>query len=210
MFRTLLLSVLLLAGLSACNKTDDAAPSNNNNNNNNGGGNNGGGNQPQDTFTVYTIQPGNFYCDQSSLKACNLSVLKFQAILDSSCIYTSTNPVNQADINKLYGFADSTFHHQNSARFGWNWMNGQMHIHAYCYADSVRAYKELGTVALNTPFDCSIAVLPGQYIFTFNGKKDTMLRGVQDTVARGYMLQPYFGGDEPAPHLVKIKIREVK
>src|SRR5690606_41284654 len=64
--------------------------------------------------------------------------------LDSSCVYKNPHPENQDDINKLYGFSDCTsLHHANSARFGWNWKDGALRIHAYCYVDSVRQYKEL-------------------------------------------------------------------
>ncbi|HRO42041.1 MAG TPA: hypothetical protein PL009_04370 [Flavipsychrobacter sp.] len=163
-----------------------------------------------DTFITYLIRAGNNFCDNNSYPTAALTSLKFKALFDSSCIYATVDPNNQADINKLYGFADSnTFHQTNSARFGWNWMNGEMHIHAYCYVSTVRMYKELGTVPLNTEIDCRLDVLPGKYIFTLNGKSDTMLRASQEVVAKGYKLYPYFGGDEPAPHDIKIKVKEI-
>jgi len=162
-----------------------------------------------DTFRTFIILKGNNYCEGNDYEVIHQSSLTFKAVFDSSCIYTSQNPDNQADINKLYGFSDcSTLHHANSARFGWNWMNGQMHIHAYCYVDSVRQYKELGTVELNKEISCKIEVLPEKYIFTLNGKQDTMQRYCSDTIAYGVKLFPYFGGDEPAPHDLRIKIKE--
>lgn len=140
----------------------------------------------------------------------SVKMLNFEAILDSSCIYQTKDPHNQADINKLYGFSDSMgHHHTNSARFGWNWMNGEMRLHAYCYVSKERMFKELGTVPLNKKIRCSIEVLPGKYIFTVNGKKDTMLRASQESESRGYMLFPYFGGDESAPHDIHIKIKDL-
>lgn len=84
-----------------------------------------------------------------------------------------------------------------------------MHIHAYCYAGTVRSYVELGTVPLGKAFDCKLYVLPDKYIFELEGKKDTMARGCPDNVAIGYKLLPYFGGNEPAPHDVRVKIREM-
>ncbi|HTN47099.1 MAG TPA: hypothetical protein VL098_12180 [Flavipsychrobacter sp.] len=165
----------------------------------------------RDSFTTYTILKGNNYCEKNEYPIFRQSSLKFKAIFDSSCIYTTVDPVNQEDINKLYGFSDcNTLHHANSARFGWNWMNGKMHIHAYYYADSVREFKELGTVALNKEIICSIELLPEKYVFTLNGKKDTVQRHCSDTVASGIKLLPYFGGDEPAPKDVRIKIKELK
>ena len=166
---------------------------------------------PIDTFTNYIILKGNNYCENNSYPVIKLSSLKFKAIFDSSCIYATVDPNNQADINKLYGLSDcQTLHHANSARFGWNWMDGKMHIHAYCYVDSVRQYRELGTVDLNKEIECSIEMLRKQYVFTLNGKKDTVQRHCSDTVAHGVKLLPYFGGDEPAPHDVRVKVKEVK
>lgn len=163
-----------------------------------------------DSFKTYIIKKGNNYCDNNDYALTQYTYLYFRAILDSSCIYATADPTNQADINKLFGFADCTSHHQtNSARFGWNWEKGAMHIHAYCYAGTVRSYKELGTVVLNKAFDCKLYVLPDKYIFELEGKKDTMTRGCADNAAIGYKLLPYFGGNEPAPHDVWVKIREM-
>ncbi len=164
----------------------------------------------QDSFKTYTIRSGKNFCDNNDYALTQYSFMHFRAILDSSCIYATADPTNQADINKLFGFADCASHHQtNSARFGWNWENGAMHIHAYCYAGTVRSYKELGTVALNKSFDCKLYVLPDKYVFELEGKKDTMARGCADNTAVGYKLLPYFGGNEPAPHDVRVKIREM-
>jgi hypothetical protein len=165
--------------------------------------------QGPDTFITYLIKKGNNYCEKNSYPFTEYSILKFKAILDSSCIYTTALPSNQEDINKLYGFGDcSSFHQVNSARFGWNWYNNAMRIHAYCYADSVRAYIELGTVGIGEEFDCKLTVLPDKYIFELNGKPDTMLRGCTEPKAVGYKLFPYFGGDESAPQDVRVKIKE--
>ncbi len=166
---------------------------------------------PIDSFITYRILKGKNYCENNSYPLWKHSSLRFVAIFDSSCIYTNVDPANQADINKLYGFSDCTTpHHANSARFGWNWINGAIHIHAYCYVDSVRQYKELGTVSLNKEVNCSIETLPGKYVFTLNGKRDTMQRHCTDSIANGIKLFPYFGGDEPAPHDIQIKIKELK
>lgn len=163
-----------------------------------------------DSFKTYIIKKGNNYCDNNDYALTQYTFLHFRAILDSSCIYSTADPTNQADINKLFGFADCASHHQtNSARFGWNWENGAMHIHAYCYAGTLRNYKELGAVPLNKAFDCKLYVLPDKYIFELEGKKDTMTRGCTDNAAIGYKLLPYFGGNEPAPHDVRVKIREM-
>lgn len=162
-----------------------------------------------DSFITFLIKKGNNYCENNTYSITNYTYLHFRASFDSSGIYSTDTAGNQQDINKLYGFADCSSHHQtNSARFGWNWYNGVMHIHAYCYSSTVRAYKELGTVTLNETFDCQLMVLLGKYIFILNGKTDTMNRGCTDNSAFGYKLLPYFGGNETAKKDVKIRIRE--
>lgn len=163
-----------------------------------------------EVFTGYLIKAGNNYCEKNGYPLLTVKAFSFRAIFDSSAIYATVLPENQDDINKLYGFSDSmTHHHRNSARFGWNWAGNALHIHAYTYEHGMRRSKELGTVPLHQAIDYRIAVEPGIYRFTVNGHTDTMTRGSDDTLARGYKLLPYFGGDEPAPHDIVIRIREM-
>lgn len=159
-------------------------------------------------FRTFIIKKGNNYCEGNNYIIGEYGDLRFSAILDSSCIYTTTDPSNQADINKLFGYADcSSHHHKNSARFGWNWYQGALRIHAYCYVDSVRKYREIGTVKVNEEFECKLTLQPNVYIFSLNGDTVKMERGCSDQKAYGYLLYPYFGGDEPSPQDMNIKIK---
>lgn len=165
---------------------------------------------PLDTFKTYIIPAGANYMTGNTYPLFNGTFLHFKAILDSSCIYQTADPLNQADINKLFGISDcSSYHHVNSARFGWNWFQDSMRIHAYWYADSVRYYRQLGTVKIGVAFECRLDVAGGQYIFTLNGKHDTVNRGCAADSIHGYKLYPYFGGNEPAPQTIRIKILEM-
>lgn len=163
-------------------------------------------NTPQ--FQTFIIKKGNNFCEGNNYIIGEYGDLKFSAILDSSCIYTTSNPSNQADINKLFGYSDCTsHHHKNSARFGWNWYQGALRIHAYCYVDSVRTYREIGTVKVNEEFECKLTLQANAYIFSLNGDTVKMERGCTDAKAIGYLLYPYFGGDEPSPQDMSIKIK---
>jgi hypothetical protein len=160
-------------------------------------------------FEKYTIAQGQQYCDKNGYNAIQLSELKFTVKFDSSAIYQTIDPVNQLDINKLYGFSDNNaLHHDFSARFGWRWSNNALRLFAYVYNNGVQANKELGTVAIGTENSCSIKVAGDKYIFTLNGKTDTMPRASTTANAVGYKLYPYFGGDEFAPHTISIWIKE--
>ncbi len=65
------------------------------------------GNLASEDFTTYTIKQGEHYCDGSALLNVEYEALNFIVKFDSSAIYKTKNAVNQADINKLYGFSDN-------------------------------------------------------------------------------------------------------
>lgn len=160
-------------------------------------------------FVKYTILKGQQYSDKSTYKAVKYEQLSFIIKFDSSAIYQTTDPVNQNDINKLYGFSDNNAqHHQYSARFGWRWSNNALRLFGYIYNNSVRSSKEIATVAIGTENNCSIKVSDSTYVFTLNGKSVSMPRTSKTVQAEGYKLYPYFGGDERAPHSIFIWIKE--
>ncbi len=163
------------------------------------------------SFTQYTIKKGQQYCDKSMFNAVEYSELKFTVKFDSSAIYKTSDPSNQYDINKLYGFSDNdSAHHLYSARFGWRWSDNALRIFAYIYNNGVRDLKELGKIDIGTENNCSIKVQEGHYIFSLNNNTDTLLRTSKTIKGKGYKLYPYFGGDETAPHDITIFIKEVE
>ena len=189
-------AILFVLFLSGCSKQSDP----------------GDGVQPPSKypgFKEYFIPKGSNYSRQNEYHAFRGPELSFAAIFDSSAIYQTVDPVNQADINKLYGVSDGNTHHQdNSARFGWNWNGKEIQLYAYCYAGSVREYKYIGTTEIGQAHSYSIRVDNSQYIFQFDNKIEYMHREITDSVLNGYSLYPYFGGDETAPHDVRIYLKE--
>ncbi|MCE7068495.1 hypothetical protein [Dyadobacter sp. CY326] len=170
------------------------------------------GNTPSfgDDFITYTIKAGDHEVDKNSNAPFAATSLRFQAVFDSSCVYKTLVAENQNDINKLYGFSDcSSLHQTNSARFGWNWREGAIRIYAYIYVNGVRQEKELGTAELNETNSFKIALEDNAYIFTYHGVETKMPRHCTGGVGIAYKLLPYFGGDEVAPHEMKIKIRNL-
>ncbi|WP_018613092.1 hypothetical protein [Segetibacter koreensis] len=153
----------------------------------------------------YKILKGQQYCDKSTYKLVEYASLSFVVKFDSTAIYKTTDPANQEDINKLFGFSDNNAQHQQySARFGWRWSNNALRLFGYTYNNSIRSSKELGSIDIGTENNCSIKVSESVYIFTLNGKSQTMPRESKTTKAEGYQLYPYFGGDEVAPHNISI------
>ena len=162
-------------------------------------------------FVEYTIAQGNHYCDKNPVVAVNYQRQRFIAVFDSSAAYQTVDPVNQYDINKLYGFSDNnTHHHQNSARFGWRWSDSALRIFAYVYNDGQVMSREMLSVTVDTPHSFEIEATDNFYIFTVNETKAVMPRTSRTNFGQGYKLYPYFGGDEVAPHAICIRIQESK
>lgn len=162
-----------------------------------------------DGFTKYTIPQGNNYCDGSAYVPVETLELSFLVRFDSSAIYQTRLAENQYDINKLYGFSDNGMdHHQFSARFGWRWSDGSLRLFAYVYNNGAWSAQEIGTINIGATVYCSIKVEGGEYIFTMDKKEVHMPRLSMTAKAKGYQLYPYFGGDETAPHEVRVWIKE--
>jgi hypothetical protein len=160
-------------------------------------------------YTTYLIPAGSHYSTNSSLKSIKTSEMKFVVKFDSSAIYTCIDPLNQADINKLYGFSEGFSNQYNSARIGWNWYGGKLNLYGYVYNKGVRSFAKITSVSIGAEHNCSIKVLGASYIFTVNGVSITLGRALKTTTASGYRQYPYFGGDEVAPHNVTILIRNL-
>lgn len=156
----------------------------------------------------YKIEKGNHFSIGNNYKPLALDTMKFTVWFDSSAIYTTAAPENQYDINKLWGFADNDeHHHQYSARFGWRWSDGALRLFAYVYNEGKVIGQELTVIDIGAKIKCAIAVTPTNYVFIVDGKKTLMPRLANTTLAMGYQLYPYFGGDEVAPHEINVFVR---
>ena len=158
---------------------------------------------------TFLIKNGNHSAEGNSVEMLSRNFLNCQVQFDSSAIYESLNTSNQADVNKLFGFSDCDTHHQeNSARMGWAWSGKGLVLYAYAYVNKERLIKMLATVSLYQPINCSIRAEGNQYYFRVNNLVDSLPRHCSDYNGSRYRLYPYFGGDETAPHDIRIKIKE--
>lgn len=159
-------------------------------------------------YTEYEIKKGH-HSSVIRFNTLTSNTLEFDAIFNESSKYQSNNEANQWDINKLYGFSEcNTQHHNNSARFGWRWLDGNLEIHAYVYNDGERYTKFINNANLNQVHSYSIEIKEKSYIFRMDDNIVIMDRTNKCDVGGYYMLYPYFGGDEKAPHDITIQIRE--
>ncbi len=163
-------------------------------------------------FRTYVIHQGNHYASGHGGEFVQDQTFQFIATFDSSAIYTQQE-ASPRGVNKLRGFSDcGSAHHENSARFGWEWIDSQLLIYAYTYANSVRAYEVMGAVPLNRDVTYTIESVDGEYIFTYRSageiKVQRMKRGCSGKGGVRYLLYPYFGGEAVAPHDIRFKVMD--
>lgn len=169
-----------------------------------------GGNNNTGQFIDYLIAKGGHSSDKNGYKPVTTTEMKFSVQFDSSAVYQTANLNNQLDLNKLYGFSDNNQeHHQFSARIGWRWYNNQLELFGYVYNNGAFTYKYITAIPLNQEINCSIRVQGSSYLITANGITITMVRTATTEQAVGYQLYPYFGGDEVAPHDIRIKVKNL-
>ena len=158
-------------------------------------------------YTTYIIKKGDHYCSPRPLKSVSVTEMKFYAKLNESAIYLTVDPVNQYDINKLWGFSEGIDNQYNSARIGWGYSDGAIRLYGYVYSKGVRYFQEITTVLPNEEVYCSIKISGNTYILSAKGVSVTLPRGTTATKASGYQQYPYFGGDEVAPQDITILIK---
>lgn len=145
--------------------------------------------------------------------------IKFRACFDKSCLYDLESNDNY-DINKLFGFSTTWFHHKQSARVGWRCLNGEkIQLVTYSYNKSQRSITEsdiLGEISPNEWFECEIIDIEHSYVFKLkigfgDGKRIITAKDIKekDWFLFHYLLFPYFGGNQPAPHDMKIFIEKI-
>lgn len=107
------------------------------------------------------------------------------------------------DWNKLFGFSFLRLEaknpvHEDSARWGWRWLNDKIEITPYCYVDS-QIIKDKKVFVIENKTDLAIKVRESFYDFyidnqlvhseKFNHNKRKVL-----------IERPYFGGNNKAPN----------
>jgi hypothetical protein len=161
--------------------------------------------------TVFTIHEGDHYSTPRMLRLFSGTRMDLSVQFDESALYqfTGAAAADQGDTNKLYGFSDCLDSHmENSARFGWRDVGGQIEIRAFTHKDGKFSSVPIKFIEPNHIYSASISLSPDRrsYLYEFDGTQVTMERGCEQDRARGYHLQPYFGGNQAAPHEVRIRV----
>ncbi len=164
-----------------------------------------------DLYRHFVIKEGEHYASPRVVESLQSNSLTFYAKFDATCIYTFENQGFQDSKNKLFGFSDcNAMHHENSARFAWQWYNNRLEIYAYCYVNGNREEKFVGVVEVGAENKYEIQLTANSYRFYLNNEAPVeIMRGNTCDKGMYYLLWPYFGGTLPAPHDVYLSLRRV-
>ena len=144
-------------------------------------------------------------------KTCFTWLVKF----DESCRYDLSNE-DQFDTNKLVGIGYLPHHHKESARFGWRYWTERKEIElsAYCYVNGRRVIQHVCFCEIGKEYRIKIQVLANSYYFDAYEQGSLKAMGVvffehYHNNKLKYRLGPYFGGNQAAPHEMKIQLEKV-
>ena len=102
--------------------------------------------------------------------------------------------------NKLIGFSEDTHHHKNSVRIAWRSTDKEIRFALYAYVDEERVIKEFPTrYTLEQTVEMHLYREGDKYI---GRVQDETLEIDSPDNDYTYTLFPYFGGNEPAPHIM--------
>ena len=156
---------------------------------------------------TFTIKKGH----HRSTYALNYSkdtVFGWNIMFDSSAIYKCVDSVNQYDVNKLIGWSDCGDNHMNnSIRFGWRWLNDSLEIHWFKHEHGEFSFDLIKRISICEEYYYELTISTWDYKLSVDGTYVHVPKNCPDEYRR-YQLYQYFGGDEPAPHDITIKIKK--
>jgi hypothetical protein len=133
---------------------------------------------------------------------------------DESCRYDLGND-DQFDTNKLVGIGYLWHHHKDSARFGWRYWTERKEIElsAYCYVNGRRVIQHVCFCEIGKEYRIKIQVLATSYYFDVCEPGTVNPCGIilvphNNRKKLKYRLGTYFGGNQKAPHEMKIQIKK--
>ena len=158
-------------------------------------------------YTTFTIKEGR-HRSTYALRYSKDTVFSWNIMFDSSAIYKCVDSVNQYDVNKLIGWSDCGDNHMdNSIRFGWRWLNDSLEIHWFKHEHGEFSFDLIKRVSICEEHYYELTISTWDYKLSVDGTYVHVPKNCPDEYRR-YQLYPYFGGDEPAPHDITIKIKK--
>ncbi len=124
---------------------------------------------------------------------------------------------DQQDWNKLFGISFTISPHRNSARYGWRYNPeiNKFQLCAYCYLNGESIMEPLCDLQVNHVYLCHIIITNEDYLFRVYRRHDMAVM-CSTAISKGhrkkngYLLGPYFGGNNAAPDDIKIQLSKFK
>jgi hypothetical protein len=137
--------------------------------------------------------------------------LRFRAVFSANAAYTTQDPANQSDWNKLMGLTTNRIH-KNSIRIGWRWnpATSRIELASYGYLDGARGMHLLGSVAPEKAVDCVLRMDDGGLYAQAGGASFLQAGTLGAAFPMTWVLHTaYFGGDETAPHRIDVQVTDI-
>lgn len=137
--------------------------------------------------------------------------IRFRVIFDISCKYQIPGE-DQQDINKLFGIGYFPDHHKESARFGWRYNEGinKIELFAYCYVSGQRITEFITSVPFHQSHVLQLNITSNFYHLIVVKDSFEVSKSIQHKNKRNWSfpLGVFFGGNQPAPHTIKIEMKK--
>lgn len=139
----------------------------------------------------------------------------FQVSFPPSAAYRTGNPANQLDWNKVMGITTPRIHH-NSIRLGWRWLPAEdrMELGFYGYIRGRRIDQAIAKVRLDEWVDCEIRLHRGGLAVRVGSarheRNESLGLSSFFPTPTWVLRTAYFGGDEPAPHDMVVRVRSIR
>lgn len=163
----------------------------------------------------FTIKKGSHYSNKLWYKSLNIinnsRFVRYSVYFHESCRY-EINSEDQSDINKLFGYSLGFNHHNDSARFGWNYYDEKLNLYAYVYDKGLRKSKFITTIEIGKPYHLTIIDQEYNWLFTVDNTWSVISNLTIQKSSKfniGYKLWPYFGGNVTSPQDISIELSRI-
>ena len=144
----------------------------------------------------YIINKGKHYAKGLKFGVTFSNKISFRGKFTESCLYDDLGKNDNYDINKLFGFSTTWFHHIQSGRVGWRCLDGKtIQLLTYSYNKGKNDIQEndiLGVVEPNDIFYCTIEDTEKEYVYTFRKGFDTEITVKTDPNEEDWFIFHYY------------------
>lgn len=157
---------------------------------------------------TFTIRKGNHYSQGWSLSSpfITRSEMVFDVLFSESCMKLPGKPECDGDFNKLFGWSYG-WHHSNSLRIGWRVDPNKpdsIRLVLYLYENGKRRTKGFVNIFHSAFYRLGLRHNhQDNTIIAWCDQRQIMDKWNGSRPAPGYGLNPYYGGDCPAPETMQ-------